>query len=139
MGVDYTILHDIGVVYVRYTGVAQADATLEAFGRYMSDPGFRPGHKQFVDFSELTGLGSDYVDIMNIQMKKAEAFLQGSLETLVVYYAPTDLALQVAEIAARAWDDSSHVVAIVQQDEADALALLGVKARTTQALLAEAA
>lgn len=139
MSVDFKILQQHGLVYVRYQGIACAAETQTCFQAYMQHPDFQPGLKQFVDLSDLTGFEPDYFSIMQLQMMKAEAFLKGIGQTLMVYYAPNDIALEVAAIAARSWDDVDRVVAIVHQDEAEALKLLGLKAASLADLLARPA
>lgn len=135
MSVEFTILPDHGVVYVRYAGVARASDTMAAFESYMQDPLFTPDLKQFVDLSGLSGMDPDYLTLMKVQAMKADAFMKGKAETLLVYFAPTELALEVARLAAGSWDGVERVVAIVQQDEAEAMAFLGLPGLTMAALV----
>lgn len=135
MSVDFTILNQHGLVYVRYQGVARVSDTQAAFEQYMKHPDLKPGLKQFVDLSLVTDAEPNYFDLMKLQMMKAEVFLQGEGQTLLVYYAPSDVALEIARFAARTWDEVSRVVAIVHQEEKEALKLLGLKAETLSELL----
>jgi hypothetical protein len=125
MPLSYRIYPDLGLVYVRYEGFIEPAETQRGFIQYMQDPQFRPGQKQFVDFSAVTGYSNDYATLLAIQAKKAEAFVS-QLETLIVYYAPTTQAREVAHLAARSWDDVGGVAAAVQTSMEDALAVLGL-------------
>ncbi|MDF0601456.1 hypothetical protein P1J78_11990 [Psychromarinibacter sp. C21-152] len=133
MPVTYRIHRDLGLVHIRYEGVAWISESFEAVERYMQDPDFRPAQKQLVDLSALTEIKMVYAQLFALQAKKAEAFLRGP-ENLIVYYAPTDYAQSLARMISRSWDDVGDVVPVVHDDEAEALALLGLSETTLDAL-----
>lgn len=124
MTVCYEILEEAGLVYVRYEGFARIAETMAAFQSYLEDPGFRPGQKQLVDLSRVTGWERDYAALLEIQAKKAEGFLRGP-ETILVYYAPNPAAREMANVVQRSWEDLDAIVAVVQDSEAGALSVLG--------------
>ncbi|MEL6215861.1 MAG: hypothetical protein AAFQ99_09315 [Pseudomonadota bacterium] len=136
MAVEFRILKSHGLVYVRYDDVAIVEETFRVFGEYVQHPDFRPGQKQLVDLSGLTSVEHDFPKLFELQMRKAEAFVGRGTQTLLVYYAPTKMSLAMAQIAMRAWEGIDGVVPIVQQDEAQALALLGVRETCLNDLLA---
>lgn len=131
--ISYEIFREYGLVYVQYRGHAVLDDTFAAFKRYTEDPGFRPGQKQLVDLSRVTSFEKDYVRILSLQAKKAEAFTKGP-ETLVVYISPAEDPLALAELVSRSWDDVSGVVPIIVSTEEEALAVLGIDGASVDGL-----
>lgn len=135
MSVSFRIFPRRGLVYVRYEGTARIDATSQAFAEYAQHPDCAPGQKQLVDLTHLTGYDEDYVKLMQVQAQKADVLAQGPVETLMVYHAPNAIALKVAHLAKRSWQDVPGMVAVVTEDEAEALALLGQSEQSFSALL----
>lgn len=125
MPVTFHILPARGLVYVRYEGHALLEETMIAFGRYMQHPDARRGQKQLVDLSAVTGIERDYTKLMAVQARKADQFVGDGVQTLIVYLAPGRLALELAHMAVKSWDSFESVVPLVQEDEAQALSLLG--------------
>lgn len=135
MPVTFTILPERGLVFVRYTGFAWLDESFEAFGRYAAHPDFRPGQKQLVDLSGVTGVETDYVRLFALQARKADEFVGNGTQTLLVYYAPNPIAMELAESAVRSWEPSGAVIPLIQVDEHEALKLLGQPERSFDDLL----
>ncbi|MGI3184144.1 hypothetical protein [Nioella aestuarii] len=132
---SFRILSERGLVFVRYTGFARLDESFEVFGQYAAHPDFRPGQKQLVDLSGVTGLEKDYVKLFALQARKADVFLGSGAQTLLDYYAPTPLSLDLAETILRSWEPSGAVIPLIQQDEQEALQLLGQPERSFEELL----
>ncbi|CUH53497.1 hypothetical protein [Shimia marina] len=139
MSVSFRILKSLGLVYVRYEGEARTADTLSAFGTYATHPDFRPGQKQFVDLSALTGWDDDYLSLMKAQAKKAEAFTGNNAQTLIVYYAPNPIGQKLAQLAMHSWEPFPAVVPIIQDNESQALSILGLPFENLQAMLTRAA
>ncbi len=135
MSVSFKILSSLGVVYVRYEGHAKMLETMTAFGEYAQHPDFRPGQKQLVDLTHLTGWDEDYVELMQAQAKKAEAFTGNNAQTLIVYLAPTAVGQKLARIALRSWEPFPAVVPMVQESEQPALSILGIPYNSIPELL----
>ncbi|SIN94684.1 hypothetical protein [Vannielia litorea] len=133
MPVTYRIFPEIGLVFVRYAGHASISETMQAFGRYMADPAYRPGQKQLVDLSAVTGFDTDYAALLAIQAKKAEAFLRGP-ETVMVYHAPTPETAAMARLIMRSWEELDAIVPILQDTERGALEVLGLTETSFSAL-----
>ncbi|MBR9843001.1 MAG: hypothetical protein GYB25_07565 [Rhodobacteraceae bacterium] len=127
MSVTYTILKEHGLVYVKYKGVVRIKDTMETFARYAGDPDCRPGQKQFVDLSKITEVEQDFAKLMEIQAKKAEVFMAGGAQTIMVYYAPTALGQRMGGIIVRSWEPFASVVALVIDSETEALSVLGLR------------
>lgn len=125
MSVTFRIFPGRGLVFVQYEGEAVIAETFEAFGAYMQHPDCRPGQKQLVDLSRVTGFDQDYPKLFALQARKADVFSAGGVETLAVYHAPTPLARELSRLVLKSWEPFDSVVALIQDNEADALALLG--------------
>lgn len=137
MPVSFDILKNHSLVYVRYSGLAEISETFQAFGAYMQHPDFRPGQKQLVDLTHITDYERDFTAIMGAQAKKAEVFLMGATETLIVYLAPNPKSYEMARMICQSWEDVEGVVPIVQQSETDALSLLGLSETSLSELLTD--
>ncbi|GHG87550.1 hypothetical protein [Pseudodonghicola xiamenensis] len=138
MSLSFRLFPNRGLVYVRYEGFARLDDTLQAFARYAADPRTRPGQKQLVDLAAVTGYEQDFTKLMQIQAQKADVFAANGVQTLMVYYAPTPLARDFANLALRSWNSFDVVVALIQNDEAQSLELLGQPERSFSDLLQNA-
>lgn len=138
MSVNFRIIPSIGLVYVRYDGQANMTDTLQAFSSYAQHPDFQPGQKQFVDLSALSGWDEDYLELMKAQAKKAEAFTGNNAETLIIYFAPSDIGKKLARLALRSWEPFTSVVPILQDNEGEALAILGLPQSSLDQLLSTA-
>jgi hypothetical protein len=135
MPVSFKIFRDRGLVYVKYEGFALLDESARTFAAYAAHPEFRPGQKQLVDLAGVTGIEKDYVKLFALQARKADVFLGTGVQTLLVYYAPTEISLNMAEAVIKSWEPSGAVIPLVQEDEAETLQLLGQPERSFDALL----
>ncbi len=138
MGVTFRILEDYGLVYVRYGRVAKVPDARGAFEAYLKDKRFQSGHKHFVDLSHIEEIDYDMPDFFKLQLSKVEGYLLDEAQTIIVYYAPHDTAFELARLCARSWEMVPSVVTMIIQDEAEALAMVGVP-QTSIAMLLERA
>ncbi|WP_071675329.1 hypothetical protein [Nioella nitratireducens] len=135
MPVSFRIFPKRGLVLVRYWGRVTLEESARAFGCYASDPEFRPGQDQLVDLSGVTAFEKDYLRFMAMQAEKAEILLASGARTLLVFYAPSAVSREIAETTMRSWEPSDKLVPMMQEDEADALALLGQRETRIEDLL----
>ncbi|WP_095589835.1 hypothetical protein [Actibacterium ureilyticum] len=135
MALTFQIMPQRGLVYVRYTGHLLFKDTVAAVAQYAAHPDAHPGQKQLVDLAAVTGYQRDFTKLMQIQASKAEIFTGGRSETLIVYYAPTDLSLELARIVERSWTDAPGVVVSIQTTQEAALSILGQPETSFAALL----
>ncbi|MFC2967146.1 hypothetical protein [Acidimangrovimonas pyrenivorans] len=138
MSVTFTVFPRRGLVYVRYVGFTRFRETLAVFAEYSRHPDCRPGQKQLVDLSEVTGFDDDFAGLMNMQAQKADTFLRDGVQTLVVYYAPTAETYEMAGWIRNSWEGLDGIVCRVLQCEAEALELLGQPERSFDELMARA-
>lgn len=138
MPVSYTILKDLDVVYVRYWGRASMAEGMTCFGDYLTHPDAHAGQKQLIDLSAVTEPISDYADAMKFMAKMADMFHKASPQTLLVCYAPHEIARQSAYVGLRSWAGVDHMVFRVMDDEVAALRFLGLPVDSIAELLASA-
>ncbi|EAR49517.1 hypothetical protein OG2516_03023 [Oceanicola granulosus HTCC2516] len=125
MSVDFSIFSRLGIVYVRYSGFAWLDDSFAAFARYAQHPDYRPGQRQLVDLSGVAGFENDYAKLLALQARKADNFTGHESQTLLVYYAPTRVAYDMAMLIRRSWEGVEGMVIRVAETERQVLELLG--------------
>ncbi len=138
MSVSFQIFPTRGLVYVRYDGFVDLNESLAAFGDYMRHPDCKPGQKQLVDLSAVTGFERDFSKMLKMQATKVDLFSKGGVETLIVYYAPSRMAQDMARLIVPSWEPFDGVVPLIQDSEANALALLGQREDSFDAFLVHA-
>ncbi len=124
MAVTFRVFPARGVVFVRYSGFVGLAESAAAFDAYAMHPDFRPGQKQLVDLSGITGWERDYVTFLAMQAHKAGVLLADNVQTLMVFHAPTPVAREFAQTVLRSWEPSGAVIPMMQETEAEALRLL---------------
>lgn len=135
MPVSFRILKNHGLVYVRYEGVATMDETMTVFAEYAQHPDCHPGLKQLVDLSNITKVAFDFPKLMEMQARKADVFMSGASETLMVYLAQSPEAISVSKAILRSWEPFPWVVPVVVEDESEALSILGMQENSLAELL----
>jgi hypothetical protein len=135
VSVDYRILPNHGLVYVRYIGHAMMQDTVQTLGQYQQDPEYAPGQKQLVDLSAMTGYEKAYMDLMKLQAQKLDVFQPDHGQTLMAYYAPTDVAWSVAYLILKSWQNARSIVPRVFRDETACLSFLGLGMTSFEELL----
>ncbi|QEW19834.1 hypothetical protein LA6_002024 [Marinibacterium anthonyi] len=138
MSLSFRIFPNRGLVFVQYEGFLRIEDTLRVFGEYMQHPHCRPGQKQLVDLAGITGFERDFANLIAIQAKKVDVFSAGGVETLMVYHAPGPIERDLSRIILRSWEPFDGVIPLIQDNEADALALLGQPERSFRDLLIHA-
>jgi len=135
----FRILPERGLVYVQYTGFVRIDETRQLIATYLKHPDRHPGQKQLVDLSGVTGFEQDFVRLMALQAAKAAIFSPDArTQTLMVYFAPTEVSYAMARLILRSWNGVTHVIATAQRHEAEALDILGQPERRLEDLLSAA-
>jgi len=137
MAVSYRILAEHALVYVRYEGMASLSDGFKAFDAYLCDPLCRPGQKQFIDLSAVTEIERDFPKLMAFQAFKAMQFVAPGQQTLLVYFAPTEISQIMANLSLRSWAGFDHVAARMMEDEAAAMEFLGLRGKRISELLAQ--
>lgn len=124
MPITYSILSDRDLAVVVYEGEILAAERAQVIDDVVRHRSFRPDQMHLVDLSAVTGWETDLERGVSPGEVRAD-WTRGDRQTLCVYYAPTARSQTLAGILARAWEGNPGVVALVLDDEAEALAILG--------------
>lgn len=130
MPLKYEIFPGLGIVYVKYWGVATVPETAAVFGQFTQDPNFRPDLKHLVDLEDIVEYERSFPELMKLQAMKASALMPASSPSYLIYYAPNPVSLTMARSVLKSWDGLSAVVGRVVQTEEEALHLLGLEQRS---------
>ncbi len=136
MPIEFKIFANRGLTVVRMSGLITVDDIKAATQRYISNPEYRPGQKQLVDLSRVTGFEKDYARFIILQAAKAGRLANSGTQTLCVYFAPTEAAWDLGMTFLRTWQDVEAVVPMIHRDETESLALLGQPETSIDGLLA---
>ena len=126
MPIAFRILPDHGLVYVRYHGHATVQEGSDAFSTYLAHPAFRPGQRQLVDLSAVSGVEQDFPRLFAFQARKAAALMTGPEPEMFVYLAPTDISLRIARLIQRSWEGLDGAIVRVATDWSGAMDILGL-------------
>lgn len=111
-------------VYSGHVTFAEALAAVTAVTRH---PDHHDTMRQLCDLSGVSGVERGFTALMQTQARMAESLLPASGERIVVFYAPTAAAQQLAQMARKSWDGLDEVLVRVVEREDHALTLLGLK------------
>ena len=138
MAVTFRILPDRGLVYVRYVDFALIDESIQAFSAYMNHPDCRPGQKHLIDLAAVVGFERDYPRLMALQAFMARLYVGTDIQTMAAFFAPSREAQEMTTPVLRSWEGHDQVVVRVLDNEAEALAFLGLTETRIADLLANA-
>ena len=136
MPVTVRILHDHGLVVVRYDGEATIEGTLAALTGAAADPAFAASRRHLIDMRDVTGYERDFARFFAMQAQFADHVPARAGDLLAVYIAPGRPAQEMAQMAARTWDGHTDVAIRIVADSGDAGDLLGLAPGLVEALLA---
>jgi hypothetical protein len=126
MPVSFRILPQCNLVEVTYVGTVSIGQTRQSMQDYLAHPDFRPGQMQLVDFTRISGLGSDMPEFLAFMAEVAGMLPFELTDHMLVYIAPTPAAREVAMKVARSWDGIAGVTVRIADSRTAALAILGL-------------
>ncbi len=139
MTISVRILPELSLVYIRYSGLALVQEGTDAFAAYLRHPDFRPGQRQLVDLSEVTEVERDFPRLFRLQAEKAAAFMGQQHPVMLVYLAPNEISLGMAQLIERSWQGLDGVLVRVATNLRDATDILGLRADVLEESLARGA
>lgn len=92
--------------------------------------------RQFCDLSAVTGVERNFPELLKMQAKIVEEMGPAGPELLVMFYAPTRAGQELAQMARKSWEGLDSVIVLIQETEADALAVLGLPETSIADLMA---
>jgi hypothetical protein len=136
MPASFRILPDFSLVLTRYNGDLRLDEAEACLSAFLKDAAYRPGMAHLVDMSGITGFDKDLTRMMQLQARKAEAFLTADNPTVIVYYAPTSTSQRLARRILRSWDGLNVAVLRVAAEEMQVRDILGLRPTELAELIA---
>ncbi|KPP84803.1 MAG: hypothetical protein HLUCCA08_12300 [Rhodobacteraceae bacterium HLUCCA08] len=134
MAVDYRVFRDIGTVLVTYSGKATVPDTLEAFERYRADPDFEIGQKHLFDVRAVTRCDAGFEEYFGMQARLVEVYGLTENDQLIAFLIDSPAGRDMAVMSQKSWDHLSSVVITIHDSEPEALAALGLRERSLEAL-----
>ena len=138
MAIQFQILPDLHLIYVRYSGVVTAVETLAAMQDCARHPQFNPAFRNLVDFSRATSFVVDYPEIMRVQAVAAGLLVPKDRPPHLVYFAPTAESQRVAQLVLRSWEGVTPMVGVILAEREQVLAVLGLAGSSLDSLLESA-
>lgn len=136
MPVGFVILPQRNLAIFTYSGEVTFQESSDVVASAATHPDHRPGMRQLCDLSRVTGVEHDFPELLKMQARMAESLLTRPNELIVVFYAPTRAGQELVQMARRSWEGLNSVIVLSQEDECEALALLGLPEKTLASLLA---
>ena len=133
--VSFKILPQRQLILFTYAGLVGLQESTDAIGACARHPDYRPWQRQFCDLSRVTGVERDFPKLMKMQAKIVEDLQSDGNDLIVVFYAPTQVGQILAHTARKSWDGLNAVIVLIHDDEAEALALLGLPETSLSDLL----
>lgn len=136
MPVSFRLFPSRNLILFEYSGHIRLTEPAAAVQAAAEAAGYKPGMRHLVDVSQATGVDRDWPALLRQQAEIAAVMVPQGPEQLVLFYAPTRPGQWMAQMARRSWEGLNIVSVRVIEDEAEALALLGLPERTIAALRA---
>lgn len=124
---NYRILPEHFLVVITHEGHVSVDDTLGMMARFAQDPDAQHGQRHLVDMSRVESHDEDHARILSMHARNLDVVGGEGPEMLLVLYAPTPPARSMAALIAAAWEPSPIVIPRIVTEEADALAMLGLR------------
>lgn len=138
MPVSFRVLPLQNLVVFTYAGHLRLQEPAEAVTASTLAPGYRPGMRHLVDLAAVTGVERDWPALLRQQAQIAAALMPAGPDQQVVFLAPTRTGQMLAQMARRSWDGLGRVRILILEDEAEALAILGLRERRIAELIQQA-
>jgi hypothetical protein len=130
MPLGFRILPELGVIAVRYVGLARLDETIVQLQACATHPDFHPAFRHVVDLRALTDFERDVLGFFKMQAAAIDTFpenTQGEHPFHMVMLAPSGPAWEMADQVRRTWEGLGlTIVRIVDTPEA-VVDLLGLR------------
>jgi hypothetical protein len=126
MPAQFKIIPPKQLVLYTYSGDVTFRESQNIVAASTQDPQYKPWFRQLCDLSRVTSVETDFAALMKMQAKMVESLNPTGPDLLVVFFAPSRVALEMATMARKSWEGLSSVIVLVQDQEARALNILGL-------------
>lgn len=138
MPVEFTILPQHNLALFTYSGLVTFQDSANVVAAAAAHPNHSPSMRQICDVSRVTGVEKNYFALLQMQAQIVDSIAPKGSERLVIFYAPGKAGQEMAQLARKSWEGLNSVIILVQDDEAAALALLGIPQTRLATLLERA-
>ncbi|MFN4058845.1 MAG: hypothetical protein ACK4HW_11805 [Roseinatronobacter sp.] len=132
MGIAFRILPDLGLIAVRYEGVAQLQETMVVLSACAAHPDFHPAFRHVVDLRAVTDFERDMLGFFKMQAQAIEKFPQnilGEFPFHMVMLAPPGAPWEMADLVRRTWEGLGLTIVRVVDTPDAVVDLLGLRAK----------
>lgn len=133
--VEFHILTQHNLVYIRYDGYIRVDDSIRAFSEYTQHPDFCFGQHQLIDLSLVTNFERDFTKIITHQAQQVDVYIKAKNPPILAFLAPSKASYRMAKAAVRSWDQLDCVIPLVLSNENEALEVLGLADKNLTELL----
>lgn len=134
MPVTFKILPRRALVLFTYSGMVGLQESLDAIAACVRDPDYRSSMRQLCDLSAVTGVERDFPALLKMQAKMVESLQPAENDLVVLFYAPGRAGQEMAQMARKSWEGLNSVLVLMQDNEAQALAMLDLPERSLDEL-----
>lgn len=127
MPATFHILPQCQLALFTYSGFVTLQESQSVVLGYGQHPDYRPWMRQLCDLSQVIGVEHNFPELLKMQAKFVETLLPSDRDLLVMFYAPTPAGQALAQMARKSWAGLNAVIVLVQHNEAEALAVLGLR------------
>ena len=127
MPVEYLILPDLDVTYVKYYGHVSTPQIELAFDVHQTDDDFRPGRSEFADLSLVADLEMDFAGVKSHFERMENAYWENAAATFTAIFAPRPEQASLAYAYAKLSNGSQILHAQVFEEASEALCALGLE------------
>ena len=133
MPASFIILPKRNLIYLRITGFARVQDSLDGMHALSQHPLMRPTMNHIADYSGVTDFERNYVRIFSLQAQIAAEVVDHATEFMLAQYVQTPLQCEMAGMVVKSWEGVSSVVPRVFDDGAEMLRILGQPERDMNA------
>lgn len=138
MAVKFYILPEKSLCIVQYHGHVTISETMEEAQRCASHPDFSPSFRHLFDFSKVESHQEEMVEFFTMQAAMVDMYLPTNGELLAVFLVGSPSSHEMVNMVRKTWEGLDAIIIRIQESEAEALALLGLRDTTINDLIAMA-
>jgi hypothetical protein len=139
MAIAFRILPDLGLIVVRYDGIARLHETMVVLAACASHPDFHPAYRHVVDLRAVTDFERDIMGFFKMQASAIETFADNTLGEHpfhMVMLAPHGVPWEMADLVRRTWEGLGLTIVRVLDAPEGVVDLLGLRAPDAERVFA---
>lgn len=109
MSVQYSVLLEHDMLYVRFEGHHETNHTNSLLRQYVKDVRIRPGLRAVLDFARISSAELDVAMRQKIMLRLLSIFKAPDRDWSVSYYCPTEVSRSFTAMQQRMWENQCGV------------------------------